>query len=186
MSKDKKQEAVKLLALGLSQSEVAKKLGCTRQAVSYWWRSKGFKEQVEAEQAKIESHKCDSDEELPNSKAQLNPADIFSKTKSYALRNLYFTRELNLLNQLEERMLPIALEGSVRAASFLLKLSERRSKLLDLDLQRHQEIEAIKLLAESRLVSEQMAFVLVETLDEFEANLQTKLKNLNTNTEIYE
>lgn len=187
MSKDKRQKAVQLLAKGLNQSEVAKKLGVTRQAVSYWWRSSGFKEEVEAAKAKIkqvEEPQVPVSPELPvQPELQSQNGVDFSREKSSysaanSLRDYYFNRELRLLNNLENVMMPHALEGSVRAAGLLLKLSERRSKLLNLDLPVHSEVEALRTLVGVQLIPEEMAFEILQVFDKFQASLHDVLTDI--------
>ncbi|MEM9925380.1 MAG: helix-turn-helix domain-containing protein [Cyanobacteria bacterium P01_D01_bin.50] len=164
------EEAIRMLASGLNQSETAKKLGISRQNISNWMKSPDFK--IRIEKLKEDKRKYQQKQTLttvkrtphcslpePESESQVQPQ------QKVLSREYYFQKELSLLNEVEELMMPHVREGSVRAAALLLKLSERRSKLLALDTPQITEIEAATRLAEAGFIPLQTQKLIVSNFD---------------------
>lgn len=171
MTKDKdkhkrKKRAIQMLASGLNQSEVAKKLNVTRQTISYWWKDENFKSEVN----KLRDEK---DETLLPDKQDFIPQSI-DDNLDYKVqsREYYFKKEIELLNKIENSILPLLKENSIRAATVLLKLSERRSRLLALDVTPIPEHEAILRLIEGDLLPLEIQKQVLPVFENCQSNLK--------------
>jgi transcriptional regulator with XRE-family HTH domain len=136
---EKKAEAIEYLARGMNQAECAKKLGITPQRLNYWVKSEVFQRELETKRNEVQE--LDLNLELLNDISKLTPMD--------RLR----AREVNLLDKLEESMLDVALEGSSRAALVVIKISERRSKILGLDRRTPAVLDALNVLLKENILS---------------------------------
>lgn len=190
MSKEKKKEAIELLAKGLNQSEVARKLGVTRQTVSYWFKSEDFKKEVEAAKSKLKVERKNQRTSLAPLPESLPIPENFNKTSEpippfsiyeQTSKKYYFSRELAMLNHLEAILMAQASEGSLRAAGLLIKLSERRSKLLCLDIPIYSEIAAFEKLA--KVLPYEILDGVVSSFEELEQKLESLLMPLSEKSE---
>lgn len=178
MSKNRDKEklrrkAIELLALGMTQAETARKLKTSRQNISNWAKSEDFK--AEVENIKSENSKVNSPQE--NLPAVVKPKPTFPLpplSSQSSSREFYLQKELGLLDEIQEIMMPHVREGSVRAAGLMIKLSERRSKLLALDIQPIHEIEAAMRLVESNVIPLEIQKAM---LDKFK-NCQNGIKEI--------
>ncbi len=177
MSKEKRLTAIELLAMGLSQSEVARKIGVTRQAVSVWCKDENFNAQVTLKRQEFSetNHKEHSEvlQEPITSKSNLVP---FPRSpNSYQLsREVGRQQELHFLEEIQNHLLPLLHEGSIRAAAALLKISDQRSKLLGLYQKNLPLLEAVsQLLGEGVMTVDQAVIVeqgvmqLIDKLEEY-------------------
>ncbi len=177
MSKQKRLEAIQLLALGLSQSEVARRIGVSRQAVSVWCKDVEFNEQVELKKKELLET---SSKETPEASSELVPSKSnlvpFPRSpNSYQLsREVGRQQELHFLEEIQNHLLPLLHEGSIRAAAALLKISDQRSKLLGLYQKNLPLLEAVsQLLGEGVMTVDQAVIVeqgvmqLIDKLEEY-------------------
>lgn len=186
VSKEKKKEGIELLAKGLNQSEVARKLGVTRQTVSYWFKSEDFKKEVETAKSKVkakrENQRTSSaplSKNLPNTENFTKTSEVIPSFPIYeqTSKKYYFSKELAMLDHLEEILMSQASEGSLRAAGLLIKLSERRSKLLCLDIPIYSEIAAFEKL--SKVLPYGILDDVVSSFEELEQKLESLLMPLS-------
>ncbi|MBD2527453.1 helix-turn-helix domain-containing protein [Nostoc sp. FACHB-133] len=175
MSRTQKEAAIVLLAKGMTQAETARKLGVSRQNVSYWLKCPDFQAEVERVRKSILALQ-EVQPQPPQPQVTLVetipiPISEPSKTFKCALRE----RELLLLEKIEMYLMPQLLEGSVRAAGILLKVSERRAKLLGLERKPYELLEAFQVLVEEGCIPVSKMSLVRSGLDE----LQQKLKEGN-------
>ena len=163
MSKQKRLEAIQLLALGLSQSEVARRIGVSRQAVSVWCKDGEFSEQVELKKKELsETSPKESPSVLQESAISKSNLVPFPRApNSYQLsREAGRQQELHFLEEIQNHLLPLLHEGSIRAAAALLKISDQRSKLLGLYQKNLPLLEAVsQLLGEGVMTVDQAVIV---------------------------
>lgn len=168
-------KAIRLLATGLSQSETSRKLGISRQRLSLWCKKEAFQQELLDAKKKLLQTPIDRkldetkvDEPVINRQPQTNPLVRRADSKQQ-LRE----EELSLLENIESAMLPQLREGSIRAAIVLLKLSERRSRLLALDQKNYQILEAAEFLATENVIPPQRIQILTAGLQRLESDLKT-------------
>jgi transcriptional regulator with XRE-family HTH domain len=159
----KKAEAIEYLARGLNQLECAKKLGITPQRLNYWVKSEQFQRELEAKRNEVQD--VDSNLELLRDVSKLTPMD--------RLR----AREINLLDKLEESMLDVALEGSSRAALVVIKISERRSKILGLDRRTPEVLDALNILLKENILPLTTAKIVNEGINKLWNDLKSAENN---------
>jgi len=175
LSKAQKSAAIGLLAKGLTQSETARKLGLSRQLISHWLKSPEFQAEVERERKSIlvleEPHQEEKKPELISVEKIQTLSEPITSFKS-ALRK----REVDLLEKIELNLLPQLLEGGgVRVASVLLKLSERRSKLLGLDLPSWDILQAFETLVLEQCADPCQVALVTSGLDEITKQLKSSM-----------
>ena len=176
MSKTQKSAAIGLLGKGLSQSETARKLGISRQIVNHWLKCPDF--QREVEKARIDflaAQKPQEEQKKPEAilleKIPIPISEPITTFKS-ALRK----REIDLLETIQSNLLPQLLEGGgVRVASVLLKLSERRSKLLGLELPSWEILQAFETLVLEKCADPHQIALVANGLDEITKQLKSSM-----------
>lgn len=166
----RKKQAIEMLASGLNQNEVSKKINVTRQTISNWMKNDEFKNQVE----KLKYKNSNNEQILPEKLNSIPKSIDNDSNYEVKSREFYFQKELEFLYEIQNAILPHLKEGSVRAANVLLKLSERRSKLLALDVRQMSEYEAIVRLIEGNILPVEIQ---KQILPVFE-NCETGLKNI--------
>lgn len=177
-STDKKKEAIALLAKGLSQAEVARNLSISRQAVSLWLKSETFRDEVEKarkiflamqdEKKKPEAILLEKILVPISEPITTDPATTFKS----ALRK----REIDLLETIQSNLLPQLLEGGgVRVAAILLKVSERRSRLLGLDLPNWDILQAFETLVLEKCADPHQIALVANGLDEITKQLKSSM-----------
>ena len=165
-SDSKRVKAIRLLASGMSQAEVARQIGISRQLLSLWYKKSDFQQEI-----------LDAKKEILKKSVQVKtPVEVVEthhsqKTKN-DLKEQLRERELDLLAEIEQAMLPLLREGSVRAAAVLLKLSERRSKLLALDQKVYQLLESVEFLVNENVIHPSRLEILAEGMSQLEASLK--------------
>ncbi|MGF1672160.1 MAG: helix-turn-helix domain-containing protein [Rivularia sp. (in: cyanobacteria)] len=171
-----KEQVIRMLASGLNQSEAAKKLGINRQNISYWMKSQEFRDKIEnlrKEKKKSEPIQILSPTEVFTVSPALSKPDPQPQPQPQTLsRQYYFQKELAFLDEIERKMMPYVCEGSVRAAGLMLKLSERRSKLLALDVERIHEVEAVTRLIESNILPIEIQKAMLENFQQCQNNIK--------------
>uniref|UniRef100_A0A0C1RD43 Uncharacterized protein n=1 Tax=Tolypothrix bouteillei VB521301 TaxID=1479485 RepID=A0A0C1RD43_9CYAN len=168
-----KKEASKLLATGASQSDVARKLGISRQLLSYWCKSQEFQQEVV--EAKQLLQKRMPKEEPPALKPVPTAPEIHPKISD---RQRMREQELLLLNDLQSCLLDqLKEEGSIKSVALLLKLSERRCKLLGLDQKPFEIAEAYQILAEEGVLPASQVNYISERISDFQEDLRQSYEN---------
>jgi transcriptional regulator with XRE-family HTH domain len=160
---EKKAEAIEYLARGMNQAECAKKLGITPQRLNYWVKSETFQRELETKRNEVQD--LDLNLELLKDISRLTPMD--------RLR----AKEVNLLDKLEESMLDVALEGSSRAALVVIKISERRSKILGLDRRTPAVLDALNVLLKENILSIKTAEIVNKGINKLWEDLKTAENN---------
>lgn len=176
MSKTQKSAAIILLSRGLTQAETARKLGISRQIVNHWLKCPDF--QLELEKARIDflaAH--EPQEEQNNSEAiflEKIPIPISEPITTF--KSVLRQREIDLLSKIELNLLPQLLEGGgVRVAAILLKVSERRSRLLGLDLPNWDILQAFEILILEKCADPHQIALVADGLDEITKQLKSSM-----------
>jgi transcriptional regulator with XRE-family HTH domain len=175
LSKTQKSAAIGLLGKGLSQSETARKLGISRQIVNHWLKCPDF--QCEVEKARIDflaAQEPQEEQKKPEA-ILLEKIPIPISEPITTFKSVLRQREIDLLSKIELNLLPQLLEGSLRAASVLLKLSERRSKLLGLDLPSWEILQAFEILILEKCADPHQIAVVVNGLDQITKELKCRM-----------
>ncbi|MEO0840691.1 MAG: helix-turn-helix domain-containing protein [Cyanobacteria bacterium J06643_5] len=99
------EEAIRMLASGLNQSETAKKLGISRQNISNWMKSADFK--VRIEKLKEDKRKYQQKQSLTTVKktphsSLSEPEPQVQPQHKVLSREYYFQKELLLLDEIQE------------------------------------------------------------------------------------
>ena len=169
-------KAIRLLATGLSQSEASRKLGISRQKLSLWCKKEAFQQELlDAKkkflQTQVDTKVDDTKFDEPVKNHQPQPSPLVQIPDLQQLRE----KELSLLEKIEAAMLPQLQEGSVRAAIVLLKLCERRSRLLALDQKNYQILEAAEFLSTENVIPPQKIETLRLGLHRLESDLKSSI-----------
>ncbi len=173
MSQDRKKEAIALLAQGATQAQVARSLSISRQAVSLWLKSETFRDEVEKARKIFLTMQHEQEKLELNNLVEKIPIPISEPIATF--KSVLRQRELDLLEKIELNLLPELLEvGNIRVASILLKLSERRSKLLGLELQNYGVLQAFEVLVMERCADPSQMLIVRNGLDRLEQELKCK------------
>ncbi|MBD2560492.1 MULTISPECIES: helix-turn-helix domain-containing protein [Nostoc] len=171
MSKDRKKEAIALLAKGATQAQVARSLSISRQAVSLWLKSETFRDEVQKARKDFLATQNEHEKLELNSLVEKIPIPISEPITTF--KSVLRQQEIDLLSKIELNLLPQLLEGGgVRVASVLLKLSERRSKLLGLDLKPYDVLEAFQVLVSEQCADPFQMRVVSDGLDQIKKQLK--------------
>lgn len=185
MSKIQKSAAIALLSKGLTQAQTARKLGLSRQIVSHWMKSEDFRAEIDDAKANF-LETTQKQEELEEQEKQHKQENVQGQEKLFVkvispshqpskpLRYILREYELNLLQKIEESMLPQLSEGSTRAASILLKISLQRCALLGLNTQSLDVIQAIQILIDENFIPNSEIASIRMAFDE----MRQKMKNV--------
>ena len=162
-STDKKKEAIALLAQGLTQSEVSRSLSVSRQAVSLWLKSETFRDEVEKARKDFFAMQNKHEKVELNSLVEKIPIPISEPITTF--KSVLRQREVDLLEKIELNLLTELEGGGVRVASALLKLSERRSRLLGLEIKNYDILEAFEILVMEQCADPQQMAIISHGLD---------------------
>ncbi len=172
-STDKKKEAIALLAKGATQAQVARSLSISRQAVSLWLKSETFRDEVQKARKDFLATQNEHEKLQLNSLVEKIPIPISEPITTF--KSVLRQREIDLLSKIELNLLPQLLEGSLRAASVLLKLSERRSKLLGLELPSWEILQAFEILVLEKCADPHQIALVANGLDEITKQLKSSM-----------
>lgn len=175
MSKTQKSAAIGLLGKGLSQSETARKLGISRQIVNHWLKCPDFQREVEKARIDFLAAQEPQEEQKKPEAILLEKIPIPISEPITTFKSVLRQREIDLLSKIELNLLPQLLEGSLRAASVLLKLSERRSKLLGLDLPSWEILQAFEILILEKCADPHQIALVANGLDEIIKELKSSM-----------
>gem|GEM_PF-5136151 len=146
-----RQESVKnFLARGYSRSEAAREGGVSRQTVANWLKDEKFVESLRLEEQEIArealKQRFSLEEESEDNRRKVEALE--SNLSPEFLRE----KELQTLNRLETYAEKQAIEGNLKAIGIILRISERRSKLLGIDRQIAPIFKAIGTLLREQLL----------------------------------
>lgn len=175
MSKTQKSAAIGLLGKGLSQSETARKLGISRQNVNHWLKCPDFQREVEKARIDFLAAQEPQEEQKKPEAILLEKIPIPISEPITTFKSVLRQREIDLLSKIELNLLPQLLEGSLRAASVLLKLSERRSKLLGLELASWEILQAFEILVLEKCADPHQIALVANGLDEITKQLKSSM-----------
>lgn len=174
MSQDRKKEAIALLAKGATQAQVARSLSISRQAVSLWLKSETFRDEVQKARKDFLATQNEHEKLELNSLVEKIPIPISEPITTF--KSVLRQREIDLLSKIELNLLPQLLEGGgVRVASVLLKLSERRSKLLGLELPNWEILQAFETLVLENCADPHQIALVANGLDEITKQLKSSM-----------
>ncbi|MBD2415935.1 hypothetical protein FACHB389_30155 [Nostoc calcicola FACHB-389] len=169
MSEDRKKQAVILLSQGLRPSEVARSLSVSRQAVSLWLKSETFRDEVEKARKDFLANQNEHKKPEVNLLEKI-PVPSSETTKTF--KSILREKELLLLEQIEMYIMPQLEQGSVRAAAILLKVSERRAKLLGLERKPYDILEAFETLVTEGCAPLSQMLIVSNGLDQIQQQLK--------------
>jgi predicted transcriptional regulator len=179
LSKIQKSAAIGLLGKGLSQSETARKLGISRQIVSHWLKCPDF--QREVEKARIDFFAAQEPQE-PQQEQKKSEAILLEKISIpittepiTTFKSTLRKREVDLLETIQSNLLPQLEGGGVRVAAILLKVSERRSRLLGLDLPNWDILQAFETLVLEKCADPHQIALVSNGLDEITKQLKSSM-----------
>lgn len=181
MSKTQKSAAIGLLGKGLSQSETARKLGISRQIVNHWLKCPDF--QREVEKARIDflaAQEPQEEQKKPEAilleKIPIPISEPITTEPTTTFKSALRKREIDLLETIQSKLLPELLEGGgVRVASVLLKLSERRSRLLGLELPSWDILQAFETLVLEECANPRQMVIVADGLDQIKKQLKSSI-----------
>jgi transcriptional regulator with XRE-family HTH domain len=174
LSKTQKSAAIGLLGKGLSQSETARKLGISRQIVNHWLKCPDF--QREVEKARIDFLAAHEPQAILLEKIPIPISELITTEPTTTFKSALRKREIDLLETIQSNLLPQLLEGGgVRVAAILLKVSERRSRLLGLDLPNWDILQAFETLVLEKCADPHQIALVANGLDEITKQLKSSM-----------
>lgn len=162
MLKKKQLQAITLLKSGLSQVEAAKELDLSVRTLQRWQLQEEYKKAFNAVG------------EVAETQATTTLQAISQAAEIVSSRDKFRQHELDLLNKLEAG-LNAMLENephNLRAYDRLIKISERRSKLLGLDIRNYAVMEAVEMLTNEGIMTDDHAAIIRDGLKSIELELQ--------------
>lgn len=142
-------KSIKLLLSGMPQNEVAQRLGVTPRTLQRWAKNPEYK-------AGLGDSATQATEAIHTELEVVEEFDFFAERK--ALRKA----ECELLNIAQNAIMKEVKAGNLRAIAILLKISERRSRLLALDVANYPFLNALEILIEDKIASPEQAAVVSE------------------------
>jgi transcriptional regulator with XRE-family HTH domain len=156
----KQLECVVMLSDGMRQAEVADALGITSRTVQRWQLLPEFSQALKAAEAGQKASQVKVITATHAAKDTLNRREEMR------------SRELELLDNLQAFLLEDLQENkNHRSIDRLIKISERRSKLLGLDIRNYPVLEALELLLSERIATTQHAQIVLRNLEHLESEL---------------
>lgn len=179
MSKTQKSAAIALLAKGLTQAETARKLGISRQIVSYWLKCPDFQREVErtridflvAQEPQQQQQEVQQQTEVTLVEVEKIQIPVFEPGQTF--KSAFREKELLFLEEIQRCLMPQLLEGSLRAANALIKISERRSKLYGLDLKPYEILEAFQVLVDEGCAPKSQISIVRNGLNQIQEQLKS-------------
>jgi hypothetical protein len=161
MLKKQQLQAITLLKSGLNQVETAQHLGITVRTLQRWQLQDDYQKAFNAVGEVSET------QTTATSQAISQAAEIVNT------RDKYRQHELDLLNNLEIG-LNAMLENephNLRAYDRLIKISERRAKLLGLDIRNYALMEAVEMLTAEGIVTDNHAAIIRDGIENIRQGL---------------
>ena len=159
----KKIKAAVLIAAGLSQAKVAEELGISTRTLQRWMKEAGF-----------DTLKNDVASEVVNTTIKATAEHLSEGSNpvfSYKEKKNLILKECEYLDLALAAVLPMITEGNLRAIDSLIRISERRCKLLALDQPRVEVMDAIATLARYGIATDSQANSVHQVLDEADFKL---------------
>lgn len=159
----KKIKAAVMLSGGCPQIKVAKELGVTPRTLQRWQKEPGFNDL-----------KNDVACEILNTTMKATAEYLSQDVKplfSYQEKKNLILKECAHLDIALAVVLPMVQEGDLRAIDSLIRISERRCKLLALDQPRSNIVDAIAVLAQHGIIKEVQAVSAHQIFDEVDFKL---------------
>ncbi|MBD2731809.1 hypothetical protein H6G96_37440 [Nostoc sp. FACHB-892] len=158
----KQLQCIGLLASGMSQKDIAESLQMSTKSIQRWMKEPEFIYALESSQVRQES---------PHKSAQV-AAEVVRDTLSR--RDELRAKEVALLDNLQEKLFnSIESDGcGYRVVSLLIKISERRSKLLGLEIRNLSTLDAVEKLLQEEILSTGQAAVIFHGVEAIERNLR--------------
>jgi transcriptional regulator with XRE-family HTH domain len=172
-STDKKKEAIALLAQGATQAQVARSLSISRQAVSLWLKSETFRDEVEKARKIFLTMQHEQEKLQLNNLVEKVPIPISKPGQTF--KCAFREKELLFLEEIQRCLMPQLLEGNLRAANALIKISERRSKLYGLDLKPYEILEALQILVDEGCAPKSQILIVTHGLDQIQERLRSSM-----------
>lgn len=170
MSLSEKQiQCIGLLSSGMAQKDVAQALDTTPRTIQRWQREQDFMQALQASEAG----------QVASQQTAKVATEIVSNV--WQGRDQLRQKELSLLKTLEDRLIN-CLQGDTpdfRAIDRLIKISERRAKLLGLDIRNYPILDAIELLLQEQVASQRHAEIVATNI----LNMEQQLRDI-TNSSI--
>ena len=163
MSLSEKQiQCIGLLASGMAQKDVAQALNTTPRSIQRWQKEQDFMQALQA---------CEAGQV-----ASQEPTKLLNEVVSnvWQRRDQLREKELSLLSVLENKLMS-SLQADApdyRAIDRLIKLSERRSKLLGLDIRNYPILDAVELLLKEQVASYRHAEIVATNILNMEQQLR--------------
>lgn len=155
----KKIKAAVLLSSGFSQAKVAQELGISKRTLQRWQREPSFKTLTNSVASEVTNTTIKTTSEYLSEGSK----PLFS----YEYRKTLILKECEYLDIALNAVLPrIQEDGDLRAIDRLLKISERRCKLLALDMPQFDVIGAVTVLTEAGVIKESQSESVHVILDE--------------------
>jgi len=176
LSKTQKSAAIGLLGQGLSQSETARKLGISRQIVSHWVKCPNFQREVEKSRIDFLAAQESQDNQKKPEAIPITTEPITTDPITTTFKSTLRKREVDLLELIESNLLPELLQsGSVRVAAVLLKVCERRSRLLGLDLPNWDLLQSLETLVSEGCANSHQVSIVTVGLDQITKQLKSSM-----------
>lgn len=158
----KQLQCVGLLATGMSQKDAAESLDISSKTIQRWQKMPEFIQGLEAAQVF---------QTTPQQTAKV-ASEVVKDT--WSRREELRAKEVAVLDNLQERLMDsIESEGcNYRATNSLIKISERRSKLLGLEIRNLNVLDAIEILLHEQILSPTHAGIVAEGIENIEQNLR--------------
>jgi hypothetical protein len=163
MLKKQQLQAITLLKSGLSQVETANELGLSVRTLQRW--------QLQEEYIKA----FNAVGEVSETQAKTTSQAISQAAEIVSSRDKFRQHELDLLNKLEIGLNTL-LENephNLRAYDRLIKISERRAKLLGLDIRNYALMEAVEMLTAEGIVTDNHAAIIRDGIESIRQELVT-------------
>lgn len=144
------------------QKEAAEALGVTPRTIQRWQLSQEFSQALDAAQST----------QIASQATTQAATQIVRNT--LGRRDELRAKEVNLLDNLEQKLLTqIESDGcGYRVVSLLIKISERRSKLLGLEIRNLSTLDAVEKLLQEDILSVGQASVVFHGVESIERNLK--------------
>ncbi|WP_102180026.1 phBC6A51 family helix-turn-helix protein [Fischerella thermalis] len=160
----KKIKAAVLLSSGFSQAKVAQELGISKRTLQRWQREPSFKSLTNSVAS-----------EVTNATIKATSEHLSEGGKplfTYEYRKTLILKECEYLDIALNAVLPrIQEDGDLRAIDRLLRISERRCKLLGLDMPNPDILNAAIVLTEAGVIKEFQSDLVIKTMDEMTSKL---------------
>ncbi len=168
----KQRDCIALLQSGLLLADACDAVGVSVRTAQRWQKDPEFIKHWDDKQMQALDSAMATSQPQPERNLQ-SPPHLNHLARSWIARAELREKELSLLNSLEEKMLAQFDEdkSNLRIVDRLLKLSERRSKLLGLDFVNTPTLAAMEMLVREQIIPMKHAEMIYDSLRELEDKL---------------